>query len=181
MLNIRRLANMSDFNEFDALGRAMLKERLRFIKEVIEDYDEENFYLSFSGGKDSTVLSKLVDMAVPGNKIPRVYADTGIEYELIREFVYDMQKNDDRVVIIKPKRNIKETLEKEGYPFKSKSHSERVYTYQCHGTLENRPGLQHYLHISNDGVKWSSSNSCPDILKYQFTNDFKIKISDNAV
>ena len=65
----------------------LLQDRLAKIKSVIEKYGEENFYISFSGGKDSTVLSALVDMALPGNKIPRVYANTGIEYRLILEFV----------------------------------------------------------------------------------------------
>lgn len=65
----------------------LLQDRIAKIKSVVEKYGEENFYISFSGGKDSTVLSALVDMALPGNKIPRVYANTGIEYKLILEFV----------------------------------------------------------------------------------------------
>ena len=65
----------------------LLADRIAKIKSTIEKYGEENFYISFSGGKDSTVLSALVDMALPGNTIPRVYANTGIEYKLILEFV----------------------------------------------------------------------------------------------
>lgn len=65
----------------------LLQDRLTKIKSTIEKYGEENFYLSFSGGKDSTVLSALIDMALPENKIPRVYANTGIEYRMILEFV----------------------------------------------------------------------------------------------
>ena len=65
----------------------LLMDRLQKIQQVIGKYGEENFYLSFSGGKDSIVLSALVDMAIPGNKIPRVYANTGIEYCMILEFV----------------------------------------------------------------------------------------------
>ena len=65
----------------------MLTDRLQKIRQIITKYGEENFYVSFSGGKDSTVLSALIDMAIPGNKIPRVYANTGIEYRLIYEFV----------------------------------------------------------------------------------------------
>ncbi len=65
----------------------LLYDRLQKIKSTIDKYGEDNFYLSFSGGKDSTVLSALLDMACPGNKIPRVYANTGIEYRLILEFV----------------------------------------------------------------------------------------------
>ena len=48
---------------------------------------EENAYISYSGGKDSTVLSHLIDEALPNNKIPRVYLNTGIEYLMIVSFV----------------------------------------------------------------------------------------------
>lgn len=65
----------------------LLQDRLQKIRQIITKYGEENFYLSFSGGKDSTVLSHLIDMALPNNRIPRVYANTGIEYRLILEFV----------------------------------------------------------------------------------------------
>lgn len=65
----------------------LLQDRLQKIRQIIGKYGEENFSLSFSGGKDSTVLSALLDLAVPGNKIPRVYANTGIEYRLILDFV----------------------------------------------------------------------------------------------
>lgn len=65
----------------------LLQDRLQKIRQIISQYGEENFYISFSGGKDSTVLSALVDMAIPKNKIPRVYANTGIEYKLILDFV----------------------------------------------------------------------------------------------
>lgn len=68
-------------------NKFLLQDRLQKIKDTIEKYGKDNFYISFSGGKDSTVLSALVDMALPGNKIPRVYANTGIEYRLIVEFV----------------------------------------------------------------------------------------------
>lgn len=50
----------------------LLQDRLQKIRQIISQYGEENFYISFSGGKDSTVLSALVDMAIPKNKIPRV-------------------------------------------------------------------------------------------------------------
>lgn len=83
-------------------NEVILTDRLQKIKQIITQHGEENFYNSFSGGKDSTVLSALVDMALPNNQIPRVYANTGIELNMIRDFVFDMAKTDDRVVIIKP-------------------------------------------------------------------------------
>lgn len=77
----------------------ILFDRIEVIKNTIEKYGEENFYISFSGGKDSTVLHHLIDEAIPGNKIPRVFINTGIEYEFIRKYVIDLKQNDDRFVI----------------------------------------------------------------------------------
>lgn len=57
-----------------------LFDRINAIKDTITKYGEENFYLSFSGGKDSTVLHYLLDIALPNNNIPRVFINTGIEY-----------------------------------------------------------------------------------------------------
>ena len=100
----------------------LLQDRLQKIRQIINKYGEENFYISFSGGKDSTVLSALLDMALPDNKIPRVYANTGIELNMIRDFVFEKQKQDERIIVIKPSVPIKKMLEREGYPFKSKQH-----------------------------------------------------------
>lgn len=160
----------------------LLEDRLQKIRQIINKYGEDNFYLSFSGGKDSTVLSALIDMAFPGNKIPRVYANTGIEYQLILDFVMreKEKKHSWELVIIKPSVPIKKMLEIEGYPFKSKKHSQFLGIYQKHKTVDGRLGIQHYLHISDDGVNWSPQASCPKSLRYQFSQDFKLKVSDNC-
>lgn len=156
----------------------ILEDRITKIKSVINKYGEENFYIAFSGGKDSTVLSVLIDLALPNNNIPRVYSDTGIELNMIRNFVNGKQEYDDRIVIIKPKNPVIEVLKKNGYPFKSKTHSYFVNIYQKYKTLEGRIGLQHYLGVSNDGVDWS--RKCPQKLKYQFTPKNTLKISDKC-
>ena len=52
--------------------KLLLFDRLEAIRTTISKHGEENFYLSFSGGKDSTVLHYLLDLALPDNKIPRV-------------------------------------------------------------------------------------------------------------
>lgn len=156
----------------------LLDDRLQKIQQIINKYGEDKFYLSFSGGKDSCVVHTLIDMALPGNSIPRVFADTGIELNKIRNFVCKWAKHDDRIQIIKSSKSITEVLKKYGYPFKSKGHSAMVAKYQNIGTTDNSIALQHYLHLSDDGKNWSSANSCPDKLKYQFTERCNLKISD---
>ena len=56
-----------------------------------------NVYVSFSGGKDSTVLLHQVRRMYPN--VPAVFIDTGLEYPEIRDFV----KTIDNVVWLKPK------------------------------------------------------------------------------
>ena len=107
----------------------LLQDRLGVIRDTINKYGEENFYIAFSGGKDSTVVHHLFDMALPENRIPRVFSNTGIEYNAIVEFVRGMMKEDDRIVMIQPSKNIKKTLEEKGYPFKSKLYSEHYRIY----------------------------------------------------
>ena len=154
-------------------NESLLDEKLQEIQQVIKKYGEENFYISFSGGKDSTVLSALIDMALPNNKIPRVYANTGIELNMIRDFVFEMQKTDDRIIVIKPSVSIKSMLEKEGYPFKSKLHAHCVDLYQKYGFTKNM--VNGYL--GKRPEQWHSQQ-CPKKLLYQFTDENTLKISD---
>lgn len=152
----------------------LLYDRIEVIKATNEKYDlEHNGYLSFSGGKDSTILHYLLDMALPNNSIPRVYIDTGIEYNMIKEFVKDLASKDSRFVIIKPTQPIKPMLEKYGYPFKSKQHSHNVMIYQHSGIGLS---VKRYLGIIESNTKFR----CPKMLEYQFTPEFALKLSDNC-
>ncbi len=151
----------------------ILIDRLQKIETVINTYGEDNFYMAFSGGKDSTVLSALVDLAVPGNNIPRVYSDTGIELNMVRDYVYDKAKKDERINIIKPHVPIKPMLEKDGYPFKSKNHARIVDRY-------NRIGMADSVKSYLGNGSWGIMQQCPSSLRYQFTEEFKsrLKVSD---
>lgn len=148
-----------------------LFDRLEVIKQTVMRYGEDKFYLSFSGGKDSTTLHHLIDMALPNNQIPRVYSDTGIELTAIRNFVMNMASKDKRIIMLRPHKPIKQTLEEFGYPFKSKMHSYMVEKYQRLGLIK---GVKNYI---GKGEK-TYFRPCPKKLLYQFTKDFKLKISD---
>lgn len=154
----------------------LLQDRLAKIKSTIEKYGEDNFYLSFSGGKDSTVLSALIDMALPENKIPRVYANTGIELNMIRDFVANLQKTDDRIVMLKPKKPIRQMLEESGYPFKSKEHAKWVDMYQRNGRTQS---IENYTASANKTK--DLYRTCPKKLLYQFEeNASALRISDKC-
>ena len=151
----------------------LLFDRINVIKDTITKYGEDNFYLSFSGGKDSTILHYLIDQALPNNQIPRVFIDTGIEYTMIRQFVLDLAEKDKRFVIIKPSQPIKQTLDRVGYPFKSKEHSLRVEQFNK-GTNANF--IDKYLWKTDYRGKYL----CPKTLLYQFEERGKYNYSNKC-
>jgi len=78
-------------------------------------------YISFSGGKDSTVLLDIARKLYPN--IKAMFIDTGLEYPEIREFV----KTFENVDWIKPKLTFRKVIEKYGYPFIGKEISNCIY------------------------------------------------------
>ena len=155
----------------------LLEDRKQKIRSVVDQYGEDKFYVSFSGGRDSTVLSSLIDQALPDNKIPRVYANTGIEYKLIVEFVQQVksQEHSWEVVILKPSRNIKQTLEEYGYPFKSKEHAKWVDMFQRNGHTQS---IENYT--AGERRDKELYRTCPKKLLYQFGDDFQLRVSDKC-
>ncbi len=149
----------------------LLNDRIQKIQQIAKEYDlEKNAYLSFSGGKDSCVLTALIDMALPSNKIPRVYINTGMEYLLQVRFVKECAEQDPRIQIIAPTKNVRETLERVGYPFKSKFHARQVHVIQKTGMTES---TKKYFY-----PKANTPHSCPKILQYQATEKLDFPVSD---
>lgn len=91
------------------------------IREWVNFYGKDGVYVSFSGGKDSTVLLHLV-RGLYGNDIPAVFVDTGLEYPEIRQFV----KTFENVEILKPKMGFVDVITKYGYPIIGKEVAERI-------------------------------------------------------
>ena len=79
------------------------------------DYWGGEVYLSFSGGKDSTVLKHLIETTSGVYDVPAVFVDTGLEYPEVRMFA---TKHAD--VVLRPEMRFDEVIEKYGYPVISK-------------------------------------------------------------
>lgn len=90
------------------------------IRQWVNEFGEDGVYISFSGGKDSTVLLDIARKMYP--EIKAVYVDTGLEYPEIKHFV----KGFDNVEIIRPEMVLKDVITKYGYPMISKEVSECV-------------------------------------------------------
>lgn len=90
------------------------------IREWVRHWGEDKCCISFSGGKDSTVLLYLVRELYPD--MPAIYADTGLEYPEIRQFANSF----DNVIMVRPKKSFVKVLTEYGYPVISKEVSEAV-------------------------------------------------------
>ena len=112
---------MSDLYQMQSLPLfAKVKMTKDRIIQWVEEYGEDGVYVSFSGGKDSTVLLHIARSIYPDMKA--VFVDTGLEYPEIRSFV----KSFDNVDWLRPKMNFKQIIDKYGYPFFSKEISECI-------------------------------------------------------
>lgn len=95
------------------------KSQLR-IREWYDHWDGD-VYVSFSGGKDSTVLWHLVRSLYPD--VPAAYVDTGLEFPAIRKFVRSV----DNVIWLHPKKRFQQIVQEYGYPVVSKDIARSAY------------------------------------------------------
>lgn len=118
------MENVHTINELKQLQAMPLPVKVAMsqnrIRTWVNEFGTDGVYISFSGGKDSTVLLDIVRKIYPD--IVAVFIDTGLEYPEIRDFV----RTFDNVEWIKPKMNFRQVLEKYGYPFISKEVSHKV-------------------------------------------------------
>lgn len=93
------------------------------IRQWYEAFDG-NVYISFSGGKDSTVLLGIARKLYPD--IEAVFVNTGLEYPSVRLFAASKEN----VTVLRPTMNFREVIIKYGYPVISKEVSKRVAEYR---------------------------------------------------
>ena len=157
------------------------------IREWYEHWDG-NVYVSFSGGKDSTVLLHLVRQLYPD--VPAVFCDTGLEFPEIKEFV----RQTENVTILRPDMSFKKVIEKYGYPTIGKEVAECVEGARKGQPYRIRRFDPNYKPIFNVS-KWAFlldapfkiSASCCDVMKkspfrrYERVTGFKPIVGTMAV
>jgi len=68
-------------------------EAIEFVQSESSKYDIRNTMVSFSGGKDSTVVSDLVCRALPNEKIIHLFGDTTLEVKTTYDYIERLKKN----------------------------------------------------------------------------------------
>ncbi len=134
----------------------------------------DGVYVSFSGGKDSTVLLHLAREALPHRDIVGVFCDTGLEYPEVRDFVRSV----DNVVWIKPAMGFREVIERYGYPVINKEQASYIYDYRT----TNSEKLRHLRWHGRSG-KGSTSpgrNRYKISEKWKYLVDAPFKISEKC-
>lgn len=152
-------------------------------RRICEWYDHWNgdVYVSFSGGKDSTVVLNLVRSIFP--EVPAVFVDTGLEYPEVREFV----KRQDNVIWLKPEMNFKEVVKTYGYPVATKEIAKKIkYAREgvawaqkfIDGTALDKEGRKSRYCVSKRwlplmNAPFEVSSYCCDIMKKHPTHKFE--------
>lgn len=132
------------------------------------DYWQGDVYLSFSGGKDSTVLKHIIDGMDLG--IPSVFVNTGLEYPEIQKFAMS-QPN---VTTVRPTMIFPDVVREYGYPIISKDVARNVY-YARKGGEDNVFYKKLFGTLTFNGEK---SKFCTE--KYQFLYDAPFKIGSRC-
>lgn len=162
----------SDLLQFQSLplGAKINHCKLR-LRDWVDHYGVDNVYISFSGGKDSTVLLHIAREMYPN--IKAVFIDTGLEYPEIRDFV----KTFDNVDWIKPKKNFKQVIQEYGYPLISKEVSDAVYEVQRFKEKGKIKKSVRYKRLYNELTDKDGKLSRYNIPQWRFLIDAPFRIS----
>lgn len=86
-----------DYTKFDAIIQKFIEvnqdrynvitdEAISFVQGYKDRYSLQDMFVSFSGGKDSTVTSDIVRRAFSSNKVYHIFGDTTLEFPLTEEY-----------------------------------------------------------------------------------------------
>lgn len=123
--------------------------------------------VSFSGGKDSTVLLDLARRAYPD--ITAVFVNTGLEYPEIQAFV----KTVPNVVWLRPEMPFPKVIETYGYPVISKEVARRIY-------YARKGGIWAQMHFQGKNRDGSDSKFAQRFVKWAYLLDAPFSISDQC-
>lgn len=152
---------------------AMSKRRIR---DWVNAFGENGVYISFSGGKDSTVLLHMCRSMYPNMKA--VFINTGLEFPQTLKFVRQF----DNVDIIRPEKTFRQVVEEYGYPFISKEVSRCAeYARRNYRAINNGEDVRETVTLRKMLGKGEFHNSKRyDFSKYSFLLDAPFEVSSEC-
>ncbi|HAW59070.1 MAG TPA: phosphoadenosine phosphosulfate reductase, partial [Bacteroidales bacterium] len=76
----------------------LFDEATEFIRDTAKAYPHENVVISFSGGKDSSVVADLTVRALSNPSIVHIFGDTTLEFPLTIEYAKRFRENNSKVI-----------------------------------------------------------------------------------
>ena len=152
------------------------------------EYWDGMVYVSFSGGKDSTVLADLCARFCSqyGYELYLLFVNTGLEYPEIQKFVkifaewlrstYNIEVH---LEIIRPEMRFDEVIKKYGYPVVSKEVSKKVHDANSakRNGYENSYTLKYF---NGEALAPDGTKSPYNMEKWKFLLDADFNISDKC-
>lgn len=155
-------------NEYEIIDKQPYLKECEFVNSCVDG----QVYVSFSGGKDSTVLKHIIDSIY--DDVPALFVNTGLEYPEIQKFAMS-QKN---VFTVRPEMRFDEVLKKYGYPVIGKETSNNIRGARnsiANGEISVRLKKLKGEHVDKDGNKSIFNNE-----KYGYLLDAPFLISDQC-
>lgn len=146
--------------------------------EFIKASQDGQVYVSFSGGKDSTVLKHIVDSMY--DDVPAVFVNTGLEYPEIQKFVKDIKAGkydcfNPNVEIMRPEMRFDEVIKNYGYPVISKEVSQTVF--EARRNVENGKYSYRLKQLNGEATDKEGNPSTYNIPQWKFLLDAPYGIS----
>ncbi len=151
----------------------MEKEAMDYIQKETEGFDFGDMFISFSGGKDSTVVADLVKRGLGNSRILHIYGDTTLEFPMTEQYVKDYKKENPGTLMLSSRNKEKdfyELCEMLGPPsrvmrwcctvFKTGAINQKIVSlFQKHNRIVAFQGIRHSESASRSKYERTSTNS----------------------
>ncbi|MDO5516183.1 MAG: phosphoadenosine phosphosulfate reductase family protein [Clostridium sp.] len=161
-LNITARKNLLISYQALPLEAKIIKSKL-LIDEAIREFGKDKVYISYSGGKDSTVLSHLVRQGYPD--ILHLFSNTTVEYpETLKHILWEEEENNMNIIKVRPidgngkPFNFKRVVDEYGYPMFSKNVANAIRTYRRALTPRTKQNSIEY--INRNFKKYEPYKTC---------------------
>ncbi len=155
------------------LDAKIIKSKI-IIREAIEEFGIDKVYISYSGGKDSTVVSHIAKQMYPD--ILHIFANTTCEYpETIMHVQWEKKSNHTNIISVIPRNdkgdtwNFKKVVDYYGYPLFSKRIANAIRTYRHALTPKTKQNSIEYIQRNfkkyDEHKEKNISDKCCDVLK----------------